>query len=416
MAPDPASGGVTPLPHPLDGIRVLDFSRVVAGPIAGRMLSDLGADVVKVEPPEGDLTRVWGEVRHGLSGFYVQQNAGKRNVCFDLKGDRGAAAGAVLRRLAAAADIVIENFRPGVMERLGLGYDTLSSEHPEVIMLSISGFGQTGPERDRAAYAPVIHAESGLLARHSTFDEAWPSDLMLSTADTNAGLHGVVAVLSALWLRQRTGRGQHIDMAMLDAALATDDYAHHAVDRSEVKRLGGIVYDVCGGPLLVAGTFSNTWYVANRRLGVADPAPADADRDTKIRLRREALVAWFAALPDRATAKRLLDDVGLAWAELPTTEEAVASPQAVARGVVATIPDGGDAGGTRGVVQSPYRFSAAAAGVRGAAPHRGQHNAEVLSEWLGLEPEEIAALVRARILLGGSGMDEGTEGAKEVGR
>src|SRR5205085_5578572 len=129
--------------RPLDGVRVLDLSRVLSGPFAGRLLSDLGADVVKVEPPEGDPTRWWGEVRHGLSGYYTQQNAGKRNVCIDLKAEGGPE---LARRLAAVADVVIENFRPGVLDRLGLGWAALSRDNPRLVMLSITGFGQAGPE------------------------------------------------------------------------------------------------------------------------------------------------------------------------------------------------------------------------------------------------------------------------------
>src|SRR4051812_23750285 len=122
------------LPRPLNGLRVLDLARVVSGPIAGRMLSDLGADVVKLEPPEGDVTRIWGEQRHGLSGFYTQQNAGKRNVCVDLKLSDSVT---LVRRLAATADVVIENFRPGVLDRLGIGWSVLSADNPRLVLLSI---------------------------------------------------------------------------------------------------------------------------------------------------------------------------------------------------------------------------------------------------------------------------------------
>ncbi|MGD8418422.1 MAG: CoA transferase, partial [Pseudomonadales bacterium] len=146
---------------PLAGLKVLDFSRVLAGPFAGRMLSDLGADVVKVEPPEGDVTRLWGRKVAGLAGYYFQQNAGKRGMCLDLKAPAGRE---LARRLAARADILIENFRPGVMSRLGLDYATLEGENPGLIMLSISGFGADSPEAGRAAYAPIIHAETGLIA------------------------------------------------------------------------------------------------------------------------------------------------------------------------------------------------------------------------------------------------------------
>src|SRR5262245_36342722 len=143
--------------RPLDGLRVLDMSRVLAGPYVGRMLADLGADVVKVEPPEGDVTRKWGRVTGGLSGYYTQQNVGKRDVCIDLRAPGGPE---LVRELASAADVVVENFRPGVMAQYGLDYATLSARNPRLVMLSISGYGQIGPEARRPSYAAVVHAES----------------------------------------------------------------------------------------------------------------------------------------------------------------------------------------------------------------------------------------------------------------
>ena len=381
--------------YPLEGLRVLDFSRVVSGPFAARMLSDLGADVVKLEPPDGDVTRVWGAQRHGRSGFFTQQNAGKRNVCIDLKLPSGRQ---LARRLAGGADVVIENFRPGVMARLGLGYEQLSAANPGLVMLSISGFGQVGPDSARQAYAPVIHAESGLLARQAAFDQHWPSDPMLSIADTNAGLHGLAAVLAALLMRERTGTGQHIDIGMLDAMLATDDYAHHALDEMPVRRLGGEVWDAPGGPIMVAGEFRNTWRQASAS-GLADPTPPGSDLETKIEMRRAAFGAWLLGFPGRKEAVAALEGAGLAWADVRSGAEAFAAPSVAARGIVADIDDG--AGGTRRVVQSPYRFSGARSGVRGGAAQRGQHNEEVLADWVALDHDEIVALTAAGVLLAG---------------
>lgn len=378
---------------PLDGLRVLDLSRVVSGPFAGRMLRDLGADVVKVEPPEGDISRVWGEVRHGLSGFYTQQNAGKRNVSVALKAPGGAQ---LVRRLAAHADVVIENFRPGVADRLGVGYAELSTDNPRLVMLSVSGFGSTSPDADRQAYAPAIHAESGLIGRQAAFDGIH-SDPMLSIADTNAALHGLVAVLAALHLRDRTGTGQHIDMAMLDAMIATDDYAHHAMDGFPIRRLGGEVWDAPGGPLLVAGEFRNTWKQLHTVHGVADPTPPGADLDTKIACRRKAATEWFKSFPDRRSLTAALEAADLAWADVRNPFEAVEAPSVVARGMVTDVDD--RAGGRRRVVNSPYRFSDADSGVRGPAPYRGEHNAEVLAEWLGIGEHEVRILAESGVLV-----------------
>jgi CoA:oxalate CoA-transferase len=367
---------------PLEGLRVLDFSRVVSGPFAGRMLADLGADVVKVEPPEGDLARVWGQVRNGLSGFYTQQNAGKRNVCIDLKTDPGAD---VARQLATAADAVIENFRPGVMDRLGLGWPVLSVANPRLVMLSITGFGQAGPDADRKTYAPVIHAESGLIARQAEFDGDAPSDPILSVADYNGGLHGLVALLAALVMRDRTGDGQWIDLSMRDAMFATDDYAHHALDEEPIVRLGGQVFaDAPGGAILVTGEFKHIWRQLSRVHAVEDPTTPGADFDEKVRNRWAAANAWVAGFASRDDLKAALDKANLAWADVRSHDDAYAVARA------AEIDD--RAGGTRRVIDSPYRFSGADAGIHAPAPYRGEHNAAVLSDWLGLTAADVAAL------------------------
>ena len=367
---------------------------MVSGPIAGRMLCDLGADVVKVEPPEGDLTRRWGEIRQGMSGWFLQQNAGKRNICVDLKASGGPE---LVRRLAAVTDVLIENYRPGVMARFGLDYQTLSALNPGLLMLSITGFGQQGPDAGRQAYAPVIHAESGLIARQAEFDAAWPTDPILSIADTTAGLHGLIAVLAALRLRDQTGRGQHIDLGMLDAMLATDDYASHGIDGYPIRRLGGEVWEAPGGPLMIAGEFRNTWYQLSRVHHLADPTPKGADLETKIHSRRHAVRRWLQDFPDRAAVAAALEEADLAWAEVRSTEEAFASPSVAARGMVVEVEDG--QGGRRRVVQSPYRFSDASSGVRGPAAARGSHNASVLSDWLDIGDDEIDRFGASGILL-----------------
>ena len=213
--------------YPLDGIRILDMSRVLSGPYAGRMLSDLGADVLKVESPDGDVTRQIGKKVGDASGYYIQHNVGKRNVCIDLKKD-GAAE--LIIALAQKADVVIENFRPGVMDRLGVGWDQLREANPKLIMLSISGYGRDGPERDRGGYAPLLHAETGLLARQSRVAGGAGADICISLGDTFASLHGTIAILAAINHVRNTGVGQHIDMAMLNALHATDDFANMILD------------------------------------------------------------------------------------------------------------------------------------------------------------------------------------------
>lgn len=382
------------MPRPLDGIRVLDLSRVVAGPFAGRMLSDLGADVVKVEPPEGDVTRVWGEKRNTVSGFFNQQNAGKRNVCIDLKTEEGRA---LCIELASKADILLENFRAGVMERLGLGWSVMQAANPRLIMCSISGFGQTGPESHRPAYAPVIQAESGYVHRQATLDGRPPTDPVLSIADYVAGLHSLVGVLAALELRHTTGQGTYLDLSMVDAMICTDDYMHHAVDGFPMDRLGGQFFQAGDDRwLLVAGEPKFVWKQLSDKADKVDTTPKDAPLADKIANRQRVAVEYFRSFATLEDLKRELERLKLPWGDIRTPEEAIASPTAVAHGAIAQVDD--RAGGTRGVVQSPYRYSNAESGVRGGTSHRGEHNAEVLAEWLGRSAADSADLEARRVL------------------
>ena len=360
------------------------------------MLADLGADVVKVEPPEGDVSRVWGEKRHGVSGFFQQQNAGKRDVCVDLRADGSAE---LIVALAGRADVVIENFRAGVMSRLGLDWPVLSAANSRLVMCSISGFGGSGPDAGRAAYAPVVQAESGIVSRQSRFDGRSPTDPVLSIADYDAGLHALVAILSALRMVDRTGVGTWIDLSMVDAMLATDDYVHHSIDGSPVDRLGGTYWQVGDGTwLLVASPMKHFWRVVSA-LGVVADATENDDLDAKVAARQRALASWMRGHPTVGDATLALDALNIAWGEVRTMEEAISSPTAAHRGVVKQVDDRSGTGSTRGVIDSPYRFSAWESGVRGGAPHRGEHNSAVLTEWLGSTETEIAQLRASGVLL-----------------
>lgn len=372
--------------RPLDGVRVLDLTRVFAGPIAGRTLSDLGADVVKVEPPDGDVTRLWGKKAAGLSTYFTQQNCGKRNVCIDL----GAADGPELvARLAERADVVIENFRPGVMARHGLSWAELSTRNPRLIMLSISGFGQEGPESQRAAYASIIHAESGILPPGQ--DGAMPLDLDLSAADVLSGLHGVIAVLAALRTRDATDTGQHIDMAMMDAMTFSADIIVNVLDgarRSE--SINGEVWPTADGPKMITGGLRWIWHQLSNSVGLVDPTPADSDIAVKIASRRHIITDFLCGLTDRAAVIDALDAANLAWADVRECGEVLESPTLVHRRTIVDIDD--RAGGTRKVVRNPYRLSSTDFSDIGVAAFRGEHNAEVLHEWLGTGPDGIDAL------------------------
>ncbi len=380
--------------YPLSGLKVLDMSRVLAGPFAGRMLSDLGADVVKLEPPDGDITRLWGRVVAGIPGYFHQQNAGKRNISVDL---RAPGARELVFELVRQADVLIENYRPDVMPRLGLGYEALREVNPRLVMLSISGFGRDGPESRRPAYAPIVHAEVGLMARASRRGKVPNRDLPLSVADTNASLHGLVGLLSALLLRERTGLGQHIDMAMVDATIVTDDQILYELEASEnTQGLPNDTWETGAGPILVSADFRYLWRLLTSKLELPEPDTERVDLDTKIARRREAVDAFMRSLETWDQVEAAMSRMNVAWGQVRHGRTLREQPTIKHRGTIAEIDD--RAGSTRPIPQSPYRFSNASSGVRGPAAHRGEHNAEVLGDWLGKSPADVAALSAGGVL------------------
>ena len=379
--------------YPLEGLKVLDFSRVLAGPFAGRMLSDLGAEVVKVEPPEGDSSRLWGKMTAGISGYFNMINAGKQGISIDLRAD---GAQALVLALVKHADVVLENFRPDVMSRLGIGYETLAAANPKLIMLSISGFGRDGPESQRPAYAPIVHAELGLIDR-VVRQRGVKIDLPLSVADTNAGLHGLVALLSAVIMRERTGRGQHIDLSMMDATLVSDDQFHFEIEDAEATRnLPPDIWDTGVGAILVSVDFRRLWKLLTAEFGVIDPVTADMTLDAKIAARRDAVADFMLSLASWEAVEDAMAKMNLAWGRVRSGKALREQPTLAFRKSVIDIDD--RAGGVRPMAQTPYRFSQATAGVRGPAPHKGEHNADVLHRWLGMSDDEIAALLARGIL------------------
>lgn len=378
---------------PLEGLKVLDMSRVLAGPFAGRMLCDLGADVVKVEPPEGDSTRLWGRMAGGISSYFNMANAGKRCISIDLRAE---GARELVIDLAAKADVVLENFRPDVMPRLGIGYEQLAAKNPRLIMLSISGFGRDGPESRRPAYAPIVHAELGLIHRVQA-REGVKVDLPLSVADTNAGLHGLVALLSAVIMRDRTGLGQHIDLSMMDATLVSDDQLHFEIEHAEgTRNLPPDIWETGVGGILVSVDFRYLWKLLTTEFSIADPSTGDTPLEQKIALRRGAVAAFMKDLTSWDAVERTMDKMNLAWGRVRAGKDLREQPTLASRASIVEIDD--RAGGTRPVAQSPYRFSQATAGVRGPAPHRGEHNADVLAQWLGQSQAEISGLYARGII------------------
>ncbi len=381
--------------YPLSDLKVLDFSRVLAGPFAGRMLSDLGADVIKIEPPEGDVTRFWGKEISNIQGYYHQQNIGKRNICLNL---RNPEAVTLVKRLVEATDILIENYRPDVMDRLGLGYKTLKKVNPRIIMLSISGFGRDGPESHKPAYAPVIHAEVGLIHRKWKRDGGTLSDLPTSLADTNAALHGLVGTLAAVHMRERTGVGQHLDIAMIDATSATDDQLQYDLENSHhTAPLPNEVWEVGFGHVIIATDFRLFFRLLIERFGLRDPAESKMELTKKISARREAVGSFLLEINTKESFGAMMEEVNIAWGEV--RNPANLSEQKTIKYRKSVIKTDDREGGSRPTTQSPYRFSDALSGAGEKTSYRGENYESVLSDWLELEESELAKLMKEEVML-----------------
>jgi CoA:oxalate CoA-transferase len=386
--------------RPLDGVRVADFSRVLAGPFCTRMLSDLGADVIKIEPPDGDLSRRLGPRRGGMSGYYMQQNCGKRNVSIDLKTEKGRD---LAIALAGRSDVVVENFRPGVMDGLGLGAAHLRSLFPRLVYCSISGFGHAGPWRERRAFAGIAHSTTGVLYRQAHAWSMEPRDSVLALGDTVTGLQAAIAILSALKLREKTGRGQTIDMAMHDALLSVQEAANFYLfpdGGTEHDFLCSWVYR-CGDEHVAMPTDPRAdWDVMCEVMGQPELArderydtyPKRAERLDEL----EAHIQNWLMDQDADAVVAALHRAGLPGARIMRMSEALECEQTRAREMTREVDD--RSGARVRVLNSPYRFSEAEAGVRGRAAFRGEDNRAVLGDVLGMSDGEIDSLEREDVI------------------
>ncbi len=273
--------------RPLDGVRVLDFTRVLSGPHATRMLCDLGADVIKVEPPDGDITRTVNPRVNGLATYFVQQNSGKRNISLDTTKPESVE---LLLRMADHCDVLIENFRPGVMDRIGLGYDVVAERNPGIVYASISGYGSTGPWAGRRAYAPVVGAETGITKEQGDRRGGHYANDPFSHADVYTALETASAILAGLFNRSRTGRGDRIEVTMAETMLYVNEHAHDQLWDGEVppewiRSFGPAAYPVLraanGETVIISGhpaergTFERYMSAIDRPDLIDDPRFAD---------------------------------------------------------------------------------------------------------------------------------------------
>jgi crotonobetainyl-CoA:carnitine CoA-transferase CaiB-like acyl-CoA transferase len=273
------------------------------------------------------------------------------------------------------------------MRRLGIDYEVLKAVNPKLIMLSISGYGHDSPESHRPSYAPVVHAEVGLMHRLAQRNGSAPGDLPLSVADTNASLHGLIAVLAALNMRHHTDTGQHIDMSMMDATFATDDRAHFEMEDAEDTIPICPIVDLPFGLMFIATDMKLLFKRLNRVCGLADPTPEGADLETKVSLRNQAIDQRFRQCASVAEFASLMDEIDLPWGQVRDPRQLEEQATLKHRGMIARIDD--RAGGTRPIADSPYRFSNAKSGVHKPAAHRGEHNRQVLGDWLDLAESEL---------------------------
>jgi CoA:oxalate CoA-transferase len=387
---------------PLADLTVLDFTRVLAGPYCTRLLADLGARVLKIERPDGG-----DDVRPGLvqleegrsdqSTYFVRINVGKLGVGLDLQHPE---ARAVVRDLAARADIAVENFAPGVAARLGCDWATLVAVKPDLVYCSISGYGQAGPLAGRPAFAHVVSAMSGLLHLESPAG-AHPRPIYLQAADVLAGTHAFGAILAALWRRARTGRGAYIDVSMLQALIAADDVTTGAILNGAADlpegRPGMMVHRV-GGRLValqIVGAV-DLWSRLVRLLDRPDLA-ADPRFATPLGRRhhwealRAVIAEWLDRFADADAALDALTAARIPCAPVLTPAEVVAHPHLAARGAFPAVPH--PARGRVRVTAAPFHLDGAPVGPAGPAPYRvGEHTREVLGSLLGYDAARIEAL------------------------
>ena len=381
---------------PFSDVRVLDFSQVLAGPYTARILAELGADVIKVEAPAGDLTRLIAPKHdRGQSGLYTWANLGKRNVCIDLSKPEGSALALDLVRVS---HVVLENFGPGVADRLGIGWDAVHEVNPRAVMVSVNGFGSDSSWRDHGAFAPTMHAATGLIEYQARKSGAPMVNLPDARADLTTSLHATIGLLAALRSAEQTGEGQRVEIAMFDAVLGTyPETPFELLDPPEIREEPPPYDGGANGFVAVAGPPQHVWAVIAKAFAIEDPAPPGADIPTKARLRHAAIERWMAAQPSREALVAALERERIPCASVVTLREALTGDFAREREILRDIDD--RRGGTRPVTRLPYRFSGTEVRASRPAPRRGEHNREVLRELLALSPDRIATLESAGVLL-----------------
>jgi len=387
------------MPNALDGVRVLDFTTTIAGPHCTRLMADLGAEVIKIETPDGgDMMRSRLPLRNGASTSFGQLNAGKKSLVLDLKQPKAVE---VVNRLVKTADIVVENFRPGVMQRFGLDYPNLQAVNPALIYCAISGYGQTGPSAGLPAYAPVIHASSGydLAQIAHQLEPRRPDYCGIFIADVLSGTYAFGATMAALHQRQATGQGQMIDCSMLESMLSLT-----------LGELQNSQFDVplpprpIFGPVATKDGYVNLSVASERTFQAMAAAAGRKDWLTDPRFEKymnrrvnwgqlmDELEEWSTTLPT-AEVQAIFDHHGVPSSPYRTVKQAMADPQLAHRHSLAKVHD---SGGSFLALNPPFRLTASRAEAGDHVAALGEHSASVLAE-VGYSAAEIAALAQAGV-------------------
>jgi crotonobetainyl-CoA:carnitine CoA-transferase CaiB-like acyl-CoA transferase len=393
---------------PLDGMRVIDYSHFLAGPYLSRCLAALGAEVIKVErPKEGDAGRQHAYFINGQSGYFLQQNMGKKGLCINLKDPRGLA---LMHKLTDSADVFVENYRPGALTKLGLGYKELATRNPGLVYCSISAYGHTGPDSHRPGFGLIAEAKSGIMQMVGNPGES-PPLLRIALGDIHTGVHGVASVCAALLGRVKSGKGQHIDLSLYDCLVSMHEYAVQCYTLSNGEEVpvqtghdlpNSTLYGVFrakDGDLVIAAQVDDAWKRFAGLIG-NDALSADTRLHTsegRNRHRLEILPVVRAWVEQRSVADCLaaLDAIDVPSAKVQRIDEVLADPQIIARGMV--VEQTHPVLGKVKLPNLPFRFSECDTSPKSPAPLMGQHNHDI-AESLGYSTTEIATLERDGVL------------------
>jgi len=391
---------------PLSGIRIIDLTSMLSGPWATMILADQGADVIKVEEPrQGDHTRSYGNRRNGFSASFLNLNRNKRSIGLDLKTSQGVE---LLKRLCQSADVLVQNFRPGVVERLGIDEDNIRKVAPEIVYVSINGFGEKGPYSHKPVYDPIVQAFSGLTTVQAGADDRRPRLIRTVLPDKLTAVTAAQAIAAALVGRLRTGKGQHVRLSMLDAVLAflwasdmgAQTYVGERVSPRTAASFIDLIYETADGFMTVAVMTNKEWVALTRALErpewledgrFSTPALRDQNIDQRLAMTQDVLKtrtteAWL----------QRLEAAGVPCAPVLTRDEVIAHPQIAASGILleSEHPTAGRLRQTR----TAARFEVPTS-IRHGAPRLGEHSHEILAE-LGLADATIEALRRQRVIGG----------------